>query len=241
MRILIVEDEDKTAAYLIKGLTEAGLVVDVAKNGEDGLFLAINQHYDLVILDVMLPKMNGWSIIKKIREVHPDRRVLFLTAKDSVEDKVKGLELGADDYLIKPFAFSELLARIRTLMRRGVSQQENIISVAGLMMDLVKHKATRDAVRLDLSPKEFTLLAFLAQHTGEVLSRTLIAERVWDINFNSDTNVVDVAIRRLRQKIDDPFEIKLIHTIRGVGYVFEERDQSDNQKQLDQDTIDTTL
>lgn len=224
MRILIVEDEDKTAAYLFKGLSESGFIVDVAKDGEDGLFLATNQHYDLVILDVMLPKLNGWEIIKQIRVTHPEMRVLFLTAKDDVEDKVKGLELGADDYLIKPFAFSELLARIRTLLRRGTTaQQPNTIAVAGLVIDLIKHKAIRDSQRLDLSPKEFSLLTFLAQHTGEVLSRTLLAERVWDINFNSDTNVVDVAIRRLRQKVDDPFEVKLIHTIRGIGYVFEER------------------
>lgn len=224
MRILIVEDEDKTAAYLFKGLTECGYIVDVAKDGEDGLFLVTNHHYDLVILDVMLPKISGWVIITKIRQTHPDMRVLFLTAKDNVDDKVKGLELGADDYLIKPFAFSELLARIRTLLRRGTAtQQPNTLNVSGLTIDLIKHKAIRETARLDLSPKEFSLLTFLAQHTGEVLSRTLIAERVWDINFNSDTNVVDVAIRRLRQKVDDPFPVKLIHTIRGIGYVFEER------------------
>lgn len=223
MRILIVEDEDKTAAYLFKGLTESGYAVDVAKDGEEGLFLATNHHYDLVILDVMLPKLSGWSILKEIRRTHSEMRVLFLTAKDDVEDKVKGLELGADDYLIKPFAFSELLARIRTLLRRGNAQQANAFTVSGLTIDLIKHRATRESMRLDLSPKEFALLTFMAQHTGEVLSRTLIAERVWDINFNSDTNVVDVAIRRLRQKVDDPFEVKLIHTIRGIGYVFEER------------------
>lgn len=223
MRILIIEDEDKTAAYLFKGLTEAGFIVDIARDGEDGLFQATHQHYDLIILDIMLPKINGWTIIQQIRRLHPDRRVLFLTAKDSIEDKVKGLELGADDYLIKPFAFSELLARVRTLLRRGAVQSSNSISMAGLAIDLVKHKVSRDAVRINLSPKEFALLAFLAQHPGEVLSRTFLAERVWDINFDSDTNVVDVAIRRLRQKVDDPFDIKLIHTLRGVGYVFEER------------------
>jgi len=225
MRILIVDDEDKTVAYLHKGLTEYGFVVDVATNGEDGLFLATHNHYDLVILDIMLPVINGWSVMKQIRAVYSDLRVLFLTAKDSVEDKVKGLELGADDYLIKPFAFSELLARIRTLLRRSTSQSSHIISAAGLIIDLNKHKAIRDSIRLDLSPKEFTLLTFLAQHPGEVLSRTLIAERVWDINFHSDTNVVDVSIRRLRQKVDDPFAVKLIHTIRGVGYVFEDKTQ----------------
>lgn len=223
MKILIVEDENKTAAYLHKGLTEHGYTVDIANNGEDGLFYATQHYYDLIILDVMLPKLSGWDILKQIRRSHPDVRVLFLTAKDAIEDKVKGLELGADDYLLKPFAFSELLARIRTLLRRGSIQQPNTIIVSGLVIDLAKHKANRESIRLDLSPKEFALLTYLAQHTGEVLSRTLIAERVWDINFNSDTNVVDVAIRRLRQKVDDPFEKKLIHTIRGVGYVFEER------------------
>lgn len=223
MRILIVEDENKTAAYLLKGLTESSYVVDVANDGEEGLYLATHQHYDLVILDIMLPKINGWTLLKQIRQIHPDMRVLFLTAKDDVEDKVKGFELGADDYLIKPFAFSELLARIRTLLRRGAVRQNSTICINGLEIDLIKHKATRESSRLDLTPKEFALLTFFAQHQGEVLSRTLIAERVWDINFNSDTNVVDVAIRRLRQKVDDPFEIKLIHTIRGVGYVFEER------------------
>lgn len=223
MRILIVEDESKTAAYLNKGLSESGFMVDIATNGEDGLFLATNHHYDLIILDVMLPKMDGWSIIVDIRRLHPDARVLFLTARDGVEDKVKGLELGADDYLVKPFAFSELLARIRSLLRRGTAQSTDNLNISDLMIDIIKHKATRGSIRLNLTPKEFALLVMLAQRTGEVLSRTLIAESVWDINFDSDTNVVDVAIRRLRQKVDDPFEQKLIHTVRGMGYVLEER------------------
>lgn len=223
MRILIVEDENKTAAYLRQGLTEAGFQVDIAENGENGLFQATQQHYDLVILDVMLPKIDGWSLITRIRAKKQDQRVLFLTAKDNIEDKVKGLELGADDYLIKPFAFSELLARIRTLLRRGSVQQSNHIRIADLTIDLAKHKANRGDSTLHLSSKEFALLVFLAQHPGQVLSRTLIAERIWDINFSSDTNVIDVAIKRLRQKIDDGFEKKLIHTLRGVGYVFEER------------------
>lgn len=223
MRLLIVEDENKTAAYLAKGLGENGFLVDVAHDGEDGLFQALQNHYDILVVDVMLPKLNGWEVVRKIREVRPDTRILFLTARDSIEDKVKGLELGADDYLIKPFAFSELLARIRTLLRRGSTQQTDKIIVADLIMDLIRHKALRGATRLDLSPKEFALLTFLAQHQGEVLSRTLIAERVWDIHFNSDTNVIDVAIRRLRQKVDDSFDIKLIHTVRGIGYVFESR------------------
>lgn len=223
MRILIIEDENKTASYLKKGLTESGFITDIANNGEDGLFLATHHPYDLIILDVMLPKIDGWSILIGIRRVYPDARVLFLTARDGVEDKVKGLELGADDYLVKPFAFSELLARIRTLMRRGSTQASDTITIADLTIDIIRHKANRGHHRLMLTPKEFALLVMFAQRTGEVLSRTLIAESVWDINFDSDTNVVDVAIRRLRQKVDDPFEKKLIHTVRGMGYVFEER------------------
>lgn len=223
MRLLIVEDEDKTAAYLSKGLTENGFMVDVAHDGAEGVFYATHNHYDLIIVDVMLPKLTGWEVVKEIRQSHANVRILFLTARDSVEDKVKGLELGADDYLIKPFAFSELLARIRTLLRRGTAQPSDSITIADLVIDLLKHKAMRGAVRIDLTPKEFALLTFLAQHKGEVLSRTLIAERVWDINFDSDTNVIDVAVRRLRQKVDDDFEVKLIHTVRGIGYVFEER------------------
>jgi two-component system copper resistance phosphate regulon response regulator CusR len=223
MRILIVEDEHKTAAYLNKGLSESGFIVDHANNGEDGLFLATNYHYDLIILDIMLPKLDGWSIIVEIRRLHSDVRVLFLTARDNVEDKVKGLELGADDYLVKPFAFSELLARIRSLLRRSSPQSSDTIIIADLTIDIAKHKAMRGPLRLNLTQKEFALLVVLAQRTGEVLSRTLIAELVWDINFDSDTNVIDVAIRRLRQKIDGPFEKNLIHTVRGMGYVLEER------------------
>jgi two-component system copper resistance phosphate regulon response regulator CusR len=223
MRILIVEDESKTAAYLCKGLTEAGFIVDIAADGQDGLFQATQNHYDLIILDVMLPKMDGWAIMAEIRRLGLNVRVLFLTARDDIEDKVKGLELGADDYLVKPFAFSELLARVRSLLRRATSQQQDTITVADLRIDLIKHKASRGSTRIDLTPKEFALLTLLAKHPGEVLSRTLIAERVWDINFDSDTNVVDVAIRRLRQKVDDDFDQKLIHTVRGMGYVIEER------------------
>lgn len=223
MRILIIEDEQKTAAYLQKGLIQSGFIVDTASNGEDGLHLASNYTYDLIILDVMLPKINGWDLIVELRKVHADIRVLFLTACDNVEDKVRGLELGADDYLIKPFAFSELLARIRTLLRRGNNPIANNLTIADLNIDVTKHKAMRGKDRLHLSPKEFSLLVFMAQRPGEVVSRTLIAECVWDINFDSDTNVVDVAIRRLRQKVDDPFPTKLIHTVRGIGYVLEER------------------
>jgi two-component system copper resistance phosphate regulon response regulator CusR len=223
MRILIIEDEIKTSNYLSQGLHEHGFIVDTANNGEDGLFLATTNHYDLITLDVMLPKHDGWFLIKAIRQINPTIRVLFLTARDDLEDKVKGFELGADDYLVKPFAFSELLARVRSLLRRNSLLPVDNICVADLKIDLIKHKVMRSTSIIDLTPKEFTLLTFMMQHKGEVLSRTLIAERVWDINFSSDTNVIDVAVRRLRQKIDGPFEKVLIHTVRGVGYVLEER------------------
>jgi two-component system copper resistance phosphate regulon response regulator CusR len=223
MRILIIEDEQKTAAYLRKGLTENGFVVDIANDGDEGLFLATTREYDLIILDIMLPKRDGWSIIADIRRNGKQTPVLFLTARDSIHDRVRGLELGADDYLVKPFSFSELLARIRAILRRGPTRQSEILRIADLEINLLKHKAIRGGQHLDLTPKEFALLSLMVQRAGEVLSRTLIAEQVWDMNFDSDTNVVDVAIRRLRRKVDDPFEKKLIHTIRGVGYVLEER------------------
>ena len=221
MRILIVEDEQKTAAYLKKGFSENGFVVDTAAEGNTGLsFVELNE-YDLIILDVMLPGRDGWSVLSEIRERGKETPVLFLTAKDSVQDRVKGLELGADDYLVKPFAFSELLARVRTVLRRGPARQPDILKIADLEIDLLKHRAMRQGKKLDLTPKEFLLLTILARRRGEVLSRTLIAEQVWDMNFDSDTNVVDVAVRRLRRKVDDPFEKKLIQTVRGVGYMIE--------------------
>ena len=223
MHILIVEDDSKTAAYLRKGLSENGFTVDVAEKGEDGLHLARTGHYDLIILDVMLPERDGWSVIAEVRRSGKQTPVLFLTARDSVQDRVKGLELGADDYLVKPFAFSELLARVRSILRRGSARPPEILRVADLEIDLLRHKAMRGGKRLDLTPKEFALLSLLTRRRGEVLSRTLIAEQVWDINFDSDTNVVDVAVRRLRRKVDDPFSKKLIHTVRGVGYVLEDR------------------
>jgi two-component system copper resistance phosphate regulon response regulator CusR len=223
MRILVVEDEKKTAAYLQKGLSEQGFVVDVAHDGEDGLHLARSGNYDLVILDVLLPQRDGWSILAELRRSGMQTPVLFLTARDTIPERVKGLELGADDYLVKPFAFSELLARVRTILRRGPGRQPETLRIADIEIDLLGHKAMRAGKRLDLTPKEFALLSLLASRPGEVLSRTFIAERVWDMNFNSDTNVVDVAVRRLRGKVDDPFATKLIHTVRGVGYVLEER------------------
>jgi len=223
MKLLVVEDEEKTAAYLQKGLQENGFVLDVARNGDDGLHLARTAHYDLIILDVMLPQRDGWSVLTALRELGKATPVLFLTARDSIQDRVKGLELGADDYLIKPFAFSELLARVRSILRRGPSRQSDELVVGDLTIDFRRHRAERAGRRLDLTPKEFALLSLLARHAGEVLSRTLIAEQVWDMNFDSDTNVVDVHVRRLRSKVDDPFEHKLIHTVRGVGYVCEAR------------------
>ena len=222
MRILIVEDEPKTAAYGSKGLTEHAYVVDVASNGIEGLHLATSGNYDLILLDVMLPGADGWTVLQGLRRER-QTPVLFLSARDEVADRVKGLELGADDYLVKPFAFSELLARIRTLLRRGSTQTEQRIRLADLDVDLVRRRVSRGGERIDLTAKEYALLDYFVRHIGEVVSRTLIAEHVWDMNFDSDTNVVDVAVRRLRAKIDDPFAAKLIHTIRGVGYVFDSR------------------
>jgi two-component system copper resistance phosphate regulon response regulator CusR len=223
MRVLILEDERKTVQYLKKGLSEQGFIVDVAENGEDGLHFAVTGDYAFIILDVMLPGRDGWSILAELRRAGRETPVIFLTARDSVDDRVKGLELGADDYLVKPFAFSELLARIRTVLRRGPGRHPDTARIVDLEIDFLKRKATRAGKRLDLSPKEFLLLWLLASHSGEVLTRTYISEQVWDMYFDCDTNVVDVAILRLRKKIDDPFPVKLLHTVRGVGYVLESR------------------
>jgi two-component system copper resistance phosphate regulon response regulator CusR len=223
MRALIIEDEAKTAAYLRQGLSENGFTVEVCMDGEEGLHQALAVDNDLIILDVLLPGKDGWSVLAGLRKAGNQTPVLFLTARDSVYDKVKGLELGADDYLVKPFDFIELLARIRTILRRAPVRQAEIIQVADLQIDCLRRKAIRAGNRLELTAKEFSLLELLARRQGEPLSRTLIAEQVWDVNFDSDLNVLEVAIRRLRAKVDDPFEKKLIHTIRGVGYVLEER------------------
>jgi len=222
MRILIVEDEPKTGAYLQQGLNESGYVTDLAKNGRDGLHLALEEDYELVVLDVMLPLIDGWTVLRRLREQR-STPVLFLTARDDVTDRLQGFDLGADDYLVKPFAFAELLARIKALLRRGPVRELDIIQVAGLEIDVLRRRVTRDGTRVDLTAKEFALLHLLAQRQGEVLSRTLIASQVWDMNFDSDTNVVDVAVRRLRAKIDDPWTQKLVHTVRGMGYVLEAR------------------
>ena len=223
VKILIVEDEPKTGSYLRQGLSEAGYVVDLLANGVDGLHLALESAHDLVILDVMLPGMDGWQVLQELRRRGRETPVLFLTAKDHVEDRVKGLELGADDYLVKPFSFSELLARVRTILRRGKNNhvEATMLTVADLELDLLRRRVSRGGKRIDLTAKEFGLLELLMRRHGEVLPRSLIASQVWDMNFDSDTNVIDVAIRRLRAKMDDPFEPKLLQTVRGMGYVLE--------------------
>ncbi|WP_414440374.1 heavy metal response regulator transcription factor [Burkholderia sp. 22PA0106] len=223
MRILVVEDEPKTGAYLKKGLEESGMSVDLAADGADGLLLAEEEQYDVIVLDIMLPVLDGWDVLKRLR-ASKSTPVLFLTARDDVEDRVRGLELGADDYLVKPFAFVELLARVRTLARRGPPRETEWIAIGDLEIDVMRRRVRRGAARIDLTPREFSLLHLLARRQGEVLSRTQIASYVWDMNFDSDTNVVDVAIRRLRVKMDDDFPTKLIHTVRGVGYVLELKD-----------------
>ena len=225
MKILIVEDEPKTGAYLKQGLTEAGFIADLAANGIDGQYLALTEAFDLIILDVMLPGINGWDVLLALRSAGKSMPVLFLTARDQVADRVKGLELGADDYLLKPFAFTELLARVRTLLRRGKTVEPDTLEIADLEVNLIRRRVSRGGQRIDLTAKEFVLLTLFLQRRGEVLSRTLIASQVWDMNFDSDTNVVEVAVRRLRAKIDDRFEPRLIHTIRGMGYVLELRNR----------------
>ncbi|MCE4052715.1 heavy metal response regulator transcription factor [Pseudomonas sp. Au-Pse12] len=223
MRILVIEDEPKTADYLHQGLSESGYVVDRAHNGVDGLYLIQQQPYELVILDINLPGKDGWQVLEQLQGQYP-ARVMMLTARGRLEDKVKGLDMGADDYLVKPFQFPELLARVRTLMRRSeVIVQPEVLQVADLQLDPRRHRAYRGNRRIDLTTKEFTLLHVLMRHSGEVLTRTQIISLVWDMNFDCDTNVVEVSISRLRGKIDDASEVKLIHTLRGVGYVLEVR------------------
>ena len=224
MKILIVEDEPKTGAYLRLGLAEAGFIVDLVADGIDGMHLALTEAYDLLILDVMLPRLDGWQLLRAVRQAGKDVPVLFLTARDRVEDRVKGLETGADDYLVKPFAFAELLARVRTLLRRGKIKELDILRAADVELDILRRRVTRAGKKIDLTTKEFVLLELFMRRQQEVLPRSLIASMVWDMNFDSDTNVIEVAVRRLRAKLDDGFERKLIQTVRGMGYVFEAGD-----------------
>ncbi|MDQ1093793.1 two-component system copper resistance phosphate regulon response regulator CusR [Xanthomonas sacchari] len=225
MKVLIVEDERKTADYLQQGLSEQGCTVDVAYDGIDGQHLALHYDFDVIVLDAMLPGLDGFAILRSLRSVKTTP-VIMLTARDSVEDRVKGLREGADDYLIKPFSFIELLARLQVLARRGRAQESTLLRVGDLQIDMISRKAVRGRQRLDLTAKEFALLAALARHQGEILSKTAIAEMVWDMNFDSNTNVVEVAIKRLRAKIDVPFGAPLLHTVRGMGYVLEQREDA---------------
>ena len=227
MRILLVEDEQKTGDYLKQGLSEAGYITDWVTDGLTGKQYALSEDYDVIILDVMLPGVDGWHIIEAVRKNGKTMPILFLTARDQIEDRVKGLELGADDYLVKPFAFAELLARIKSLLRRGQQREDsNLISIANLELDIRKRRVTREGQRIDLTAKEFALMELFMRRRGEILPRALIASQVWDMNFDSDTNVIDVAIKRLRNKIDSNFTPKLIQNIRGMGYVLEVEDEA---------------
>jgi two-component system copper resistance phosphate regulon response regulator CusR len=219
MKILVIEDDPKTGDYLRKGLRESGYAVDLSRTGTDGLQMALSNAYDLVVLDAMLPGIDGWRIMPALRE-KGDVRVLFLTARDQLSDRIRGLELGADDYLVKPFSFTELVLRIRTLLRRGPVRDDDVYEVADLKLDVLRRKVTREGTEIALTNKEFLLLHLLVRRQGEALSRTLIASEVWRMNFDSDTNVVDVAIKRLRAKVDRPFATPLIHTVRSIGYAF---------------------
>lgn len=226
MRILLVEDEHKTGDYLKKGLTEAGYITDWVQDGLSGLHQTMTENYDMVILDVMLPKLDGWQILTELRKTNKSILVLFLTARDQIDDRVKGLGLGADDYLVKPFAFAELLARMKTLFRRGqVKEEQTFYAIADLHLDLIRRRVTRSGQRIELTAKEFALLELFMRRQGEVLPRSLIASLIWDMNFDSDTNVVEVAIRRLRNKIDADFAPKLIQNIRGMGYILEAKNE----------------
>ncbi len=224
MKVLVIEDERKVVDYLHSGLTEQGWIVDVAMDGEEGAWMAIEYDFDVIILDVMLPKLDGFGVLRTLR-AHKQTPVIMLTARDRVDDRVHGLRDGADDYLTKPFSFLELVERLRALTRRARAQESTVISVGDLQVDLISRRATRDGARLDLTAKEFQLLSVLARRRGEILSKTLITELVWDVNFESNANVVETAIKRLRAKLDGPHSAKLLHTIRGMGYVLEVREE----------------
>jgi len=219
MRILIVEDEKKVAGFIKKGLEEETYAVDVAYDGEEGFHLAAMNQYDMIILDLMLPKMDGLEVLTRLRDKKVSTPILLLTAKDAVDDKVTGLNKGADDYLTKPFAFSELLARIRSLLRRGQVETQTELKVGDLTLDMVSHKVSRDGEEIELTGKEYSLLEYFMRNEGKVLTRTMIAEHVWDYNFDTFTNVIDVYVNHLRKKIDKKYPAKLLHTLRGVGYV----------------------
>lgn len=222
MRILVIEDEQKTAQFLKKGLSEQGYGVEICGDGISGLDLALKESFDAVILDIMLPGRDGRAVLSAIRRKGLSTPILLLTARDSVEDRVNGLELGADDYLVKPFSFSELLARLRTITRRGTVPDLSLIQIADLKIDLVHHKVTRENKKIELTRKEFNILVMLARRPGQVFTRAVIADQIWGMDFDRGSNFLDVHIRRLRSKVDDPFEKKLIRTIRGIGYVLED-------------------
>ena len=219
MRILVVEDDRKVASFIRKGLTEEGYAADVASDGETGLAMGLDRLHDVIVLDVMLPRKPGFQVVRELRQAKVTTPVLLLTARDAVEDKVQGLDAGADDYLTKPFAFAELLARIRALLRRGTTARAPVLQIADLTLDPAVRTVTRGGEAISLTNREFALLEYLMRNTGRVLSRTMIAEHVWDYSFDSGTNVIDVYVNYLRKKIDAGRERKLIHTVRGVGYV----------------------
>jgi two-component system copper resistance phosphate regulon response regulator CusR len=225
MKVLIVEDEHKVVDYLRSGLTEQGWVVDVALDGEEGTHLALEYDYDVIVLDVMLPKQDGFGVLKALR-VRKSTPVIMLTARDQINDRVRGLREGADDYLTKPFSFLELVERLHALARRTRVQESTLIAIGDLYVDLIGRRATREGVRLDLTAKEFQLLSVLARRQGDILSKAAITELVWDVNFESQANVVETAIKRLRAKLDGPFSTKMLHTVRGMGYVLEVREEA---------------
>jgi heavy metal response regulator len=219
MRILVIEDEKKVATFIKKGLVEEHYAVDTAFDGEEGLYLSEINDYDLIILDLMIPKIDGFGVLKKIRERRNNVPILVLTAKDSVDDTVRGLDAGCDDYLTKPFAFAELLARIRALLRRDKKEKESVLRIADLSLSIVTHKVMRQGKEIELTSKEYALLEYFMRNPEKVLTRTMISEHVWDYHFDSNTNVIDVYVNYLRKKIDKDFDPKLIHTIRGIGYM----------------------